>query len=454
MRDGPAASHVRTLQALDDLSPPGSAWSRFSAADGLLLLVRHAYTQQQAERWQQAVVQVPAQVRRLLVRQQETAAQKHEQGADVSSSISVGSSIVAGLAASACLGGLQQLAMDAPVSTAEVDVLLSMLSGLQQLDLGQVLGGSSVQLWQPAALPSSMQSVRLKCDWDAQGYAPVLDVSRWASAKFLCCLQLRGPMNVAEGLGLLACGQLTCLSLDSIPSLDDIVTDGSFVRQLQQVQQLDLCWMDCDLIPSEGAEGYCTWQDLASLQDLQQLVLWRCVLPGRLPHAAPVLQRVKQLKVCLLDLPMYEPPTAQQQTQAVQGLLTDAAPNLECLEVEDGVQSTSGIADAAASLAGHTALASLSLISRRHSAQHELAWPGWPLASISRLMRLVLRDLQAVDVSRGLLQDIAACAGLRELHLGLAPGSWSEIGEAHRQQLVALRGQQGGRRCTIEGMGP
>jgi hypothetical protein len=155
--------------------------------------------------------------------------------------------------------------------------------------------------------------------------------------------------------------------------------------------------------PSEGAEGYCTWQDLASLQHLQQLVLWRCVLPGRLHHAPPVLQRVNQLKVCLLGLPMYEPPTAQLQAQAVQGLLTDAAPDLECLEVEDGVQSTSGIADAAAALAGHIALASLSLTSIGHYEQHELAWPGQPLASISRLMRLVLRELEAVDVLRGLL---------------------------------------------------
>ncbi len=172
-----------------------------------------------------------------------------------------------------------------------------------------------------------------------------------------------------------------------------------------------------------------------------------------LPHAPPVLQRVKQLKLRCLTLSMYAPFTAQQQAQAVQGYLTDAAPDLECLEVENWVRNTSGIADAAAALAGHTALASLSLSSRGHSAQHELAWPGQPLASISRLTRLVLRDLEAVDVSRGLLQDIAACAGLCELYLRLSPGTWFQLGESHRRQLVALRGQQGGRRCTIQGMG-
>jgi hypothetical protein len=53
-----------------------------------------------------------------------------------------------------------------------------------------------------------------------------------------------------------------------------------------------------------------------------------------------------------------------------------------------------------------------------------------------------------------MLQDIAGCAALRELHLSLAGPTWGGLGQQCRQQLVALGGQQGMRRCTIEGMHP
>lgn len=48
--------------------------------------------------------------------------------------------------------------------------------------------------------------------------------------------------------------------------------------------------------------------------------------------------------------------------------------------------------------------------------------------------------------------DVAACAGLRELGLGLTAGAWEGLELGRRAQLRALQGGNSLRKCSIEGM--
>lgn len=174
--------------------------------------------------------------------------------------------------------------------------------------------------------------------------------------------------------------------------------------------------------------------------------MWLSVLSGR---RSAVLPRVKHLTISVLHVPCCTRPL---QHAMADGCLTRVAPDLESIEIH---RCTCAAADVAVALAGHTALASLTLHGDNAMfGPSHMPWQAQALPSISRLTRLVLKDLSEAVAVPGLLHDIAACAALRELHLSPDLGwfTWAELGEECRQQLVALRGKQGMRRCTIDGI--
>jgi hypothetical protein len=425
----PASSHVRTLQALDDL--PGRAWDRFTCADGLKLLLNLSQQQQVSQLWQQTAERMPARVRRCVVESQQ-AAEQQQASDDI---VSVGSIMAAGLAASVCASHLQQLTIDAPVSTVEASQLMALLAALQRLELNQLRStaigqqgpGQQGQLhmpWRPAHVPQGLLHLQLQ---GSPGQEVQLDARPFAAAKGLCSLQLLEHISVHTLMAFTQLSQLSCLTIASEPGdqvLEQICAPST---PLQALRHASLLW-----------QGWWRPQDLPQVERLQLHGFTLAAWPGVRVHS------VKHLTLANVHL---LPPG--------DGFLTQALPALEVLEVITGiVLCRQGLNVLCRGLSCHTALHSLLLQCRQWRRAYGVAqpWPQQGLASISSLTQLQVLNLLAADVP-GLLLDIASCTALRELHLGLGEGQWSWLDGACRQQLRALQASSSSvRRCTIEGL--
>jgi hypothetical protein len=217
---------------------------------------------------------------------------------------------------------------------------------------------------------------------------------------------------------------------------------GSRMHWLKALQQLRSLSLPYIYIFDDG------WASIARLPQLQTLHA-RCLYLTAPPALASL--SIRDITVHRLLLSDQQHSVHDTQPAALSGRITQAAPALENLTVQHAGSAPSQVAS---SLASHTALRSLALTpsSPGYHRPAAPAWQGQPLASISSLTSLSIRDLSAQDVAAGMLGDVAACSGLRELQLGLTAGAWEGLGQECRVQLRALQGRRSLQKCSTEGM--
>jgi hypothetical protein len=138
---------------------------------------------------------------------------------------SIGSVIAAGLAVSARASRLQQLTIDAPVSTSQASQLMALLAALQHLELNQLCRTpieeqvQQQQPWRPAHVPKDLLHLQLRSPGQIthlEDYIK-LDARPFAAAKDLQSLQLLAGIKVHTITAFTEVLQLSSLTIACMP---------------------------------------------------------------------------------------------------------------------------------------------------------------------------------------------------------------------------------------------
>lgn len=308
------------------------------------------------------------------------------------SGITLGSDAAQALAVSASLAQLQQLIIDAPVTTADADRLMKLLPALTRLHLSALcsLLTPAEQYrspWLAASPPASLLHLLLQADAEQK---IMLDMQALRTASSLQSLQLLEGITLLQAEPLSALTALTQVIIRHEPRHGSMLL-GSRMHWLKGLQQLRSLSPPYIYIFDDG------WASIAGLPQLQALHA-RCLYLTAPPASASL--SIRGITVHRLLLSDQEHSVHDTQPAALSGRITQAAPALESLTAQHVGSAPSQVAS---SLANHTALRSLSLTSSGYHRPPAPAWQGQPLASITSLTSLSIRDLSAQDLAGGVL---------------------------------------------------